>query len=163
MLMNLKTFNICTTWWVSLLVDQESPRAHVAKFDQFRLVHSSNAFLNFCEQNFQKILKPGSCSIISQPSCYVFWYILDIIFIEFVDISHAFENFCLQNFLKFLKPGSCSIISQPSSYVFLVYFGHNYHRFWLSFIVWIENRWRGFSTRNVRMVHVVNLSAFKWC
>ena len=42
---------------------------------------------NFLLTNFLKFLKPGSCSIISQPSCYVFWYILDIIFIDFGHIS----------------------------------------------------------------------------
>ncbi|KAK3090681.1 hypothetical protein FSP39_013694 [Pinctada imbricata] len=42
---------------------------------------------SFCLQNFLKFLKPGSCGIISQPSCYVFWYIKDIIFTYFGHIT----------------------------------------------------------------------------
>ena len=48
-----------------------------------------------------KFLKTGSCSIISQPSCYVFWYILDNFFIDYILFNYV-SIFFLYQALSFL-------------------------------------------------------------
>ena len=110
------SFNISTTWWVSLLVDQWVPE--------------------------------GTCSQVLRSSSVDSWRFQSIkIFCVKIDINCIFWG------VYYTIPFSFSLFRHFLDFTFQL----------LKLICLTKDHWRGSSTRNAHMVHIVIESDLKWC